>query len=422
MAGKSRRSARGRSGIATRIKRPYPRRRLVLDPLTELSDPKRTLELAWAAGFFCGEGSFVSGWSRTDELWRVMFSITQKSTKGRPEVLSRFQQAVGLGAVGGPYSRQTYRAVSGGASATLRLAALLWPWLSRVKRAQAIAAFRKRRELLGGKALDRFLAAHGVAGRPPAHLNTTVHQIAWAAGLFDGEGWTGYFTFKRKRGTSYKLGISVRQSDRDGIPEVLRRFRAVAGVGTIDGPYYAKGRMPSYMWREPNRARIQQVVKRLNPYLGPVKRAQARGAIALVVSTPRLSSAPPQRTHCHRGHRFPKNRRAFTSRGWRQLVGCKICIAMGKRNMSLTGRVRRATVRTQWASVAELRKPLAPLVRELRRMPSFPEMRACGLDAVARRVASFGGTARVAAHLGLVAPPRVGRRGQTPASGWRLAA
>lgn len=206
MAGKTRRRAQGRPGVATRLKRPYPTRRLVLDPLTELHDPKRTLELAWAAGFFCGEGSFVSGWSRADELWRVMFSITQKSTKGRPEVLRRFRKAVGFGALGGPYSRKTYRLASGGASTTLRLAALLWPWLSRVKRAQAIAAFRKRRELLGGTALDRFLAAHGVAGRPPAGLNTAAHRIAWAAGLFDGEGWTGYFTFTRKARDGLQAG------------------------------------------------------------------------------------------------------------------------------------------------------------------------------------------------------------------------
>jgi hypothetical protein len=117
--------------------------------------------------------------------------------------------------------------------------------------------------------------------------------------------------------------MSVRQSDRDGVPEVLKRFKAIAGAGTIDGPYRAKGRMPNYMWREPNRARIRNVVTRLFPYLGPVKRTQARRAIALVTSTPRLSSAPPRRTHCHRGHPFPKKRRVYMHNGWKQLVGCK---------------------------------------------------------------------------------------------------
>jgi len=374
-------------------------------------------------GFFCGEGSFVSAWSGTDELWRVMFSISQKSTKGRPEVLRRFQKAVGFGGLGGPYSRRVYRLASSSASMTLRLAALLWPWLSRVKRAQAIAAFRKRRELLGGKALDRFLATHAVSARPKPGLNTPMHRLAWAAGLFDGEGWTGYLTFARKRGTAYKLGMSVRQSDRHEVPEVLQRFKTIAGAGTIDGPYRSKGRMPSYMWRESNRERIQRVAARLYPFLGPVKRAQARSAITLVTSTPRLSSAPPRLTHCHRGHPFPKERRIYLhNNGWRQLEGCKPCNYLMRTQRAKRGRVLRLNVKTRWSSIAELREPLAPLVRELHRMPSFPEMRARGLDALARRISSFGGTMRVAARLELAAPPRAGRSRQSADPRGRLAA
>lgn len=99
--------------------------------------------LAWAAGFFDGEGSTTLqnvNSTRARDYLTPQLSISQH---GSPECLLRFQSAVGgLGTIHGPY---TYAQYTGqrwtwaarrhdNAQAAL---ACLWPWLSGPKREQA---------------------------------------------------------------------------------------------------------------------------------------------------------------------------------------------------------------------------------------------------------------------------------------------
>lgn len=97
------------------------------------------IELAWAAGFFDGEGCF----SRSNYRVRV---IIQQS---HPEVLQRFADAVGFGKVHGPRTRSdsftqkpfwTY-CVNGPKAE--KIADLLWPYLGSVKKEQ----FLRQKEL-----------------------------------------------------------------------------------------------------------------------------------------------------------------------------------------------------------------------------------------------------------------------------------
>jgi hypothetical protein len=101
-------------------------------------------ELAWAAGFYDGEG--CTGVNRGNGHAYPLLQLNQ--TDQRP--LARFARAVGQGAIKGPYkyrARPTrsplwvwYCGNFEGAQATI---ALLWPWLSEPKREQAIRAFRE---------------------------------------------------------------------------------------------------------------------------------------------------------------------------------------------------------------------------------------------------------------------------------------
>lgn len=99
----------------------------------------RNTELAWAAGFFDGEGC------TTQCRWSPTIYVSQNDR----EVLDRFQAAVGLGKVRGPYrrSKSSYKPESpryifhtSGAT-TAEVLKLLWPFLSRVKKEQAIKVF-----------------------------------------------------------------------------------------------------------------------------------------------------------------------------------------------------------------------------------------------------------------------------------------
>lgn len=97
--------------------------------------------LAWAAGFFDGEGH-----TRHDKKKRTI-RIQIPQTKS-PELLLKFKGAVGVGVVRGPYKRgkenwSDYWAYSASSFQDVQaVVAFMWPWLGRVKKQQAIDALR----------------------------------------------------------------------------------------------------------------------------------------------------------------------------------------------------------------------------------------------------------------------------------------
>jgi len=98
-----------------------------------------------------------------------------------------------------------------------------------------------------------------------------LHELAWAAGFFDGEGYVGYSLHPKK------LSACVAQTNE----ELLTRFRhAVGGLGQI---YRIKVRAahhrPCWQWRVTRTEHVQAVVALLWRFLGPVKRAQAKTAL-----------------------------------------------------------------------------------------------------------------------------------------------
>jgi len=93
--------------------------------------------------------------------------------------------------------------------------------------------------------------------------------LAWAAGLFDGEGSTSI----ARRG----VRLAVKQHE----PTVLLKFQDAVGLGTVYGPYAIKGREGFFEWSfvVTRFEHVQAVVAMLWPWLGPVKRYQARVAL-----------------------------------------------------------------------------------------------------------------------------------------------
>lgn len=95
-------------------------------------------DLAWAAGFFDGEGHtrmYSAG---------IRMEIAQAYDC---TVLERFQKAVGAGKVYGPYTNAAgnpkWQYVASGRESR-RIVLKLWPWLGVIKRNQIIAAARLR--------------------------------------------------------------------------------------------------------------------------------------------------------------------------------------------------------------------------------------------------------------------------------------
>lgn len=220
-----------------------------------------------------------------------------------PEVLERFHATVGVGRVAGP-ARATgrvdlYRWEATSNADVSAAHTALCSWLSGVKRAQ-------------------FHAALGVddAVRPEPSDD---ELLAWAAGLFDGDGSTCLAKHRSHRGHR-TADVAITQASMAGEPEVLARFRDVVGVGRIYGPY-ASGvsHAPVYRYKAQRLADVEHVIRATWPWLGSIKRVQAMSVIALVRSQaqlPRGNSAwGHHKTHCVNGHEYATARvRAFRSR------------------------------------------------------------------------------------------------------------
>lgn len=295
--------------------------------------------MAWAAGFWDGEGSvYLSG--ALDRARRYpQARINQAGATGVPEVLIRFQKAVGLGAISGPYLKDgcepLYRWILSNAVEIRHLATALDLWLGGVKRGQF-------REVLGATGEPRSI---------PFDRLPEAEQRAWAAGLWDGEGCVCLLKHRSHTG-HFVPEAAVTQSSAGGRPEVLVRLAAVAGGGHWYGPYEQKPPWsPVYRWKLFRLDEIRALFDRMWPWLGSVKKEQAERVVAVLVSQPTLPRGNPawgsHKTHCIRGHEYTSARaRPFRSRGInsqprRSSKQCLVCVREDARRKRLEKQERR---------------------------------------------------------------------------------
>ena len=102
-------------------------------------------------------------------------------------------------------------------------------------------------------------------------------DLAWAAGMYDGEGSASTYLPKLRR--SRVRQMAVYQGGDDGIPSLLVRFHTVVGgIGLIHGP--SRGRL--YQWHSRRHVVVEEVSELLWPWLSEAKRAQLRRAASAV--------------------------------------------------------------------------------------------------------------------------------------------
>jgi hypothetical protein len=98
----------------------------------------------------------------------------------------------------------------------------------------------------------------------------SAEEIAWAAGLFEGEG-----TITHARRRSPGLLVAVTMTDED----VVRRFDEVVDRGKVYGPYsppsYRDRWKPFWRWQATGDA-AHDVLDLIGPWLSPRRIAQAR--------------------------------------------------------------------------------------------------------------------------------------------------
>ncbi len=209
-------------------------------------------------------------------------------------MLVRFQQTVGgMGSIGAPYFDErsgtfAYQWRAGSYEEAQAVIALLWANLGAIKRAQAADAlgrFRAQYETIRPVYRTPTRARRLSLSLPGPAASAKEQHLAWAAGLFDGEGSTELHTRRTLARTWFSLRSRVSQCDAQGVPQVLQRFQAVVGCGRIDGPTSGEGYQNAYKW-DAGADDTLRVLRMIWPWLGIVKRVQAIDAIKSVDALP----------------------------------------------------------------------------------------------------------------------------------------
>ena len=270
-------------------------------------------ELAWAAGFFDGEGSTIAK-SDSDRpgYYQLVVTVPQSGRDGVPEVLLRFQRAVlGMGVIDRADAKSVLRWRARGFVDAQATIALLWRSLGGVKRDQAAAAMRTvMQQYRNGTYAHRHPKASAMrkAHEPHSTLRQAPSDIelecAWAAGLFDAEGWIGLKrSHPRKDGSEWRrVRASVSQHGKVGVSaQVLVRFAEAVGVGRIE----CHGESDDFKWVCERLVQIEAVMVTLRPWLGIEKRAQAEDAVRRFRAQPRVRGTSER---CVRGHLYDTHR------------------------------------------------------------------------------------------------------------------
>ena len=257
-------------------------------------------ELAWAAGFFDGEG-----WANRSKRG-VASRINQAGLDGIPEVLTKFQRIVCVGRIKGPVileGRQPlYYWEATSRPDLTRVVELIGPWLCPVKRAEF------------GRTLGRSLPIQVWPG-------SMSEELAWAGGFFDGEGSTYLEKHRTHPGYFYPV-LYVPQSAVGIAAELLRLRSAMGGIGNISGVRQnGPDRKPYRRWRVVTTEKVQSALHLLWPFIGGVKRTQAQhvmrtihGQVDLPRGNPAFGAAGAR--YCLRGHdKWNARLRPFKGRG-----------------------------------------------------------------------------------------------------------
>ncbi len=88
-------------------------------------------------------------------------------------------------------------------------------------------------------------------------------DLAWAAGIVDGEGYIGTYLAHTRTGSCYVLKLTVVNTD----IRMLERFKLIFGVGSISSKkVYASNHKPRWDYYVSSK-KAQQVLELIQPYL-----------------------------------------------------------------------------------------------------------------------------------------------------------
>lgn len=140
-------------------------------------------------------------------------------------------------------------------------------------------------------------------------VQRTPEEIAWAAGLFEGEGWWG---FRGKTSAEAVIGTT----DRD----VAERFGDIVGLGSLTVERRTEnGHKTLYRWSVSSAPGVKALIELFWPWLGERRQASAE-AILERIAVCRGPNA--QKTHCPHGHAYDEANTYLAPSGDRRCRAC----------------------------------------------------------------------------------------------------
>jgi hypothetical protein len=163
-------------------------------------------------------------------------------------------------------------------------------------------------------------------------------EVAWAAGLFEGEG--SFHTHRHRSANEHVYArATLAMTDED----VVRRFHRIVGVGKVLCRAECRpGRKPIWRWAAQSRQAYAHVVALFEPFLGE-RRKEQLALVAAQLTPHTYHHKTGLRTHCMAGHLLTPDNIAF--RGGDRM--CRTCLRTRRRDE----RRRAAKRRGSWAGV-----------------------------------------------------------------------
>lgn len=144
---------------------------------------------------------------------------------------------------------------------------------------------------------------------------STDAELAWAAGLFEGEG-SFHVTTTKWGSRIASMGISM--SDRD----VLEQFQRIVNSGRVRGPQFRGAhRKPMYTIDIAERAAVKRVTLEFMPWLGRRRSGRAREILFLIEELD--AAAKYRKQYCKYGHPWTVENSYVSPRGIRACRECK---------------------------------------------------------------------------------------------------
>ena len=118
----------------------------------------------------------------------------------------------------------------------------------------------------------------------------SIRNLAWAAGLFEGEVSIGLYNLGGKwRKNSIKVSAAINLTDED----VIRDFHSIVQLGKIRGPFTPKqfpNRKPIWSWEVQTQQGVLDFLNLMIPYLGK-RRLEKALLVKETLLTRRLTNA-----------------------------------------------------------------------------------------------------------------------------------